>query len=192
MLIKSECQPLDKTRRKPARNLFEQREPCKMAREICSAAWPLNPPHRPVIVAAYNMSGETDRQTDRWRETARNPPRPTSPVLSQGDISPLTLRVNRRVCDGTTMFPFTHTPPMPPSNPLDNHRAGGETYVRAEITGPCNYGEQSLSEQTRYMKEHQWEIRAKNAQGWSVCMAYNRTMIKGEVQRRESRRQVAI
>lgn len=40
MLIKSECQPLDKTRHKPALNLFEQREPSKMAREIRGAVWP--------------------------------------------------------------------------------------------------------------------------------------------------------
>lgn len=146
MLIKSECQPLDKTRRKPAQNLFEQRELCEMAREICNAAWPLNPTHRPVIITAYNTSGETDRLTDRQmeRERERDAEKSTSSVPSQGDISPLTLRVNTRVCDGTTMFPFTHTPPMPPSNLGDNHRAGGETYVRAEITGPCNYGEQSL------------------------------------------------
>jgi len=65
MLIKSECQPLDKTRHKPAWNLFEQREPCKMAVEICNAACPLNSTHRPVIVASYNMSGETGRQADR-------------------------------------------------------------------------------------------------------------------------------
>lgn len=61
MLIKSECQPLDKTRHKLVWNLFEQ---CKMAREICNAACPLNSMHRPVIIASYNMSGETDRQTE--------------------------------------------------------------------------------------------------------------------------------
>lgn len=92
MLIKSECQPLDKTRHKPAWNLFEQRESCKMAREICNATCPLNSPRRPVTVTSHNTSRETDR-----RGGGRGPPRPTSSVLSQDDISPLTLGVNRRV-----------------------------------------------------------------------------------------------
>lgn len=49
MLIKSECQPLDKTRHKLAHNLFEQREPCKMAGEICSAACPLGSTHAALL-----------------------------------------------------------------------------------------------------------------------------------------------
>lgn len=42
MLIKSECQALDKTRHKPTWNLFEQHKRCKMARVICRATWPLD------------------------------------------------------------------------------------------------------------------------------------------------------
>lgn len=159
MLIKSECQPLDKTRHKPAWNLFEQHESCKMAREICSAACPLNSPHRPVPITWHNMSRETDRQ---------NPPRPTSSVLSHGDISPLTLRVNRRVwwhghaplhshaVDASIKSPWQSQSWRQDIHTCWNHR-------------PCNYGEQSLSEQTHCMKDHQWKIRPKNAKGWSVC-----------------------
>lgn len=82
---------------------------------------------------------------------------------------------------------------MPPSNLLDNHRAGGKTYVHAEITGPVITGEQSLSEQTHYMKEHQWENQSKECfrVGPSVA-AHNRSMIKGEFRRQKSSRQVAI
>lgn len=62
MLIKSECQPLDETRHKPAWNLFEQRESCKMAREICSAP---RPPHRPVTVTfVQHVRRDGGRQTD--------------------------------------------------------------------------------------------------------------------------------
>lgn len=89
MLIKSECQPLDKTRHKPTWNLFEQREPCKMAREICSAAWPLNSTHRPAIMRY--TSGETDggNQTDRAMWTG--PQTLTYSLPTHGDIRPLTL-----------------------------------------------------------------------------------------------------
>lgn len=68
MLIKSECQALDKTRHKPAWNLFEQCESCEMAREICNVPCPLNSPRSPVSITSitlYDKSGETDRQT--WR-----------------------------------------------------------------------------------------------------------------------------
>lgn len=169
MLIKSECQPLDKTRHKPAWNLFEQREPCKMAREICNAACPLNSTHRPVIVASCNMSGETDRQAGKQAGRQADGERrggihrgPTSSVLSQGDISPLTLWVNRRV------WWHVHVPLH--SHVLDasiKSRWQSQSW-RQDIRTcwnhrACNYGEQSLSEQTHYMKDHQWKIRAKNA-----------------------------
>lgn len=67
MLIKSECQPLDKTRHKPTWNLFEQREPCKMAREICNAACPLNSTHPPRY-HRFPQHVRRDRQTCRRRE----------------------------------------------------------------------------------------------------------------------------
>lgn len=103
MLIKSECQPLDKTRHKPAWNLFEQREPCKMAREICRAAWPLNSarqapnPHPHPLSSLPITCPERDRriQTDGERRGGIHKG-PTSSVLSQGDISPVTLWVNTR------------------------------------------------------------------------------------------------
>lgn len=77
MLIKSECQALDKTRHKPAWNLFEQRESCKMAGEICSAACPLNSARSPVSVTSitlYNKPRETARRADGRDGIRRGPP----------------------------------------------------------------------------------------------------------------------
>lgn len=146
MLIKSECQPLDETRHKPAWNLFEQRESCKMAGEICSAARPPNQPaplhvspypsthlHRPVTFTPLNMSTETDRHADR-----QHPQRTgvfCSPLL-QRDIRPADTQGKQRGCNGTAALPFTHRWLTPPSNLLDNDGAGGRTYIRVGITGP--------------------------------------------------------
>lgn len=58
-------------------------------------------PHarRPVTVTSYNTSGETERQAGRQteRDVEGSAGGPASSVLSQGDNSPLTLRVNRGV-----------------------------------------------------------------------------------------------
>ena len=96
MLIKSECQPLDKTRHKLAWNLFEQCELCKMAREICSAAWPLNSTHNPVIITSHNMSRETDRRPERESDTVDSTEAHLFCSLS-GDISPPTLWIYTKV-----------------------------------------------------------------------------------------------
>lgn len=122
MLIKSECQALDKTRHKPAWNLFEQCASCEMAGEICNVACPLNWARSPVSITSitlYNNSGETDRQTDR--QTWWNPPGPP-PVHSGGDAG----------CkqESTMPLPLAPTWMMPPSNLFDNHTAEGETHAR--------------------------------------------------------------
>lgn len=93
MLIKSECQALDETRHKPAWNLFEQRQSCKMAREICNVVCPLKLAHRPVSVTPITLN---NRSRETGRQTWWDPPRPTSSAHPGGDSSLLTLGVNRR------------------------------------------------------------------------------------------------
>lgn len=164
MLIKSECQPLDKTRHKPAWSLFEQCEPCKMAREICRAAWPLNSAHTQPCYHHFCWHVQRRRQTH---------------VQKEGDVEESAeahLLCSLRVTSARVNTRLWWDDRRPPSLTCGwclhqislTIRAGGETYVRAEITVPVIRGEQRLREQTHHMRNHQWQIRAKNAEGWPV------------------------
>ena len=110
----------------------------KMAREICSAAWPLNSTWNPVIITSHNMSRQTDRHTERDRHEGIHwgPPLLFSLRVTSG----LQYAVCKQGCEGMTMFPFSHMCLMPSSIPLDNQRAGGKTYVCVEITLPVIKG----------------------------------------------------
>ncbi|CAB1440652.1 unnamed protein product [Pleuronectes platessa] len=127
-----------------------------MAGEICNAARPLTPlppPAAPPASALLSSRPTTcpqrDRQADRGggeerergRETWRNPPRPSSSVPSQGDISPLTLWVNRRAVMAVFFLPPARVLHAFRQVDLTITRAGGDTHGRAEITGPRNYRE---------------------------------------------------
>lgn len=136
---------------------------------------------------------QRDRQTDRRRETWRNPPRPTSSVLSQGDISPLTLWVNRRVWWQDHVPLHSHVLDASIKSPWQSQGWRQDIqYVRAEITGPVITGNKASPSRLTIWKT----INGKSEQrmlrvGLSVA-AHNRSMIKGEFQRQKSLRQVAI
>lgn len=182
MLIKSECQPLDKTRHKPAWNLFEQREPCKMAREICNAACPLNSCYRRFL-----QHVRRDRQTDGERDVEE------SIHLFWWHQASDTHGVNRRArwhdraprhstcaLDASIKSPWQSQSWRQDIRTCWNHRA-------------CNYGgtkplwADSLYERASMGKSEQRMLRV----GPSVA-AHNRSMIKGEFRRQKSSRQVAI
>lgn len=165
MLIKSECQPLDKTRHKPAWSLFEQRELCKMAREICNVACPLNShttllPSLRTTCPGRQMDGRTGGERcgepteaqlfcslSGWHQPADTQCKQGS-VMAQPRSPSLTSWCFHQISLTITVLEARHT------------------YVRTCWNhGPCNYGEQSLSEQTHYMNNYQWK-RPKNAQGW--------------------------
>lgn len=137
MQIKSECQPLDETRHKPAWNLFEQRESCKMAREICSAP---RPPHRPVTVTfVQHVRRDGGRQTDGEGERRGGTHR-----------GPASFSTQKGVMVGAALPFRSRRWSMPPSNLLGNR---GDVYLRAGIAGPWNCGEQSLAEQTLHERD---------------------------------------
>lgn len=161
-----------------------------MAREMCSAAGPLESTQNPVIITYHNMSKETDRHAERDRREGirRGPPLLFSLRVTSG----LQYVVCKQGCEGTTMFPFTHMCLMPSSIPLDNHRAGGETYVCVEIKVPVIKGNKaSLNRLTI------WEtINGKSEQrmprlGLSAA-THNRSKKKGASWGQKLLRQVAI
>lgn len=177
MLIKSGCQPLDKTRHKPTWNLFEQCEQRKMAREICSRA---------ACMSAEHWTPQTHTHTILLPSLSttrpeRNLPRPTYLFCSLSQPLPwllthritsalsLTLLAERRTPRVLTQtYPHTGMDMFPSLTPLcarchhevsltmaDRQKAG-----RVEITGPvitvC--GEQSFSESVPSIKDHPWHI----------------------------------
>ena len=81
MLIKSECQALDKTRHKPTWNLFEQHKRCKMARVICRATWPLDAhTHTTLLPSPSTETRRPGRQSTSSAPLSAHPP--PSPNLS--------------------------------------------------------------------------------------------------------------
>lgn len=135
MLIKSECQALDKTRHKPAWSLFEQRHSCKMAGEICSVACRLEPA-QPCSRHLHQSVGQVQRDRRTSRRPCWDPARLAS---SAGCHQPAEAgrKPGRRPLAPTWMM-------MPPSNLSDNHASEGESLTRSPA---CNYAEQRLCEQ---------------------------------------------
>ncbi|KAK5610252.1 hypothetical protein CRENBAI_008220 [Crenichthys baileyi] len=79
-----------------------------MAREICSAAWPLNSVHNPVIITSHDMSGETGRCTAREGDVEESTGGPLH-LFSQGDISPPTVWLAAAILPADTGKPLWST-----------------------------------------------------------------------------------
>lgn len=133
-----------------------------MAWEICNAACPLNSTQPPLLSSLpATCPRRRDRQADGQmgrdvEGSRRGPPLLSSLSLSLGGRQqPSDTRGKQKRCDGTTELPFTHMWLILPSNLLDNQRAGGKTYVRAEITGPVIMGNKASASRLCYIKDHQ-------------------------------------
>lgn len=190
MLIKSECQPLDKTRRKPAWNLFEQRESCKMAREICNVVCPLNShttllPSLRTTCPGRQMDGRTGGERcgeptkaqlfcslSGWHQPADTQCKQGS-VMAQPHFPSLTCGWRfHQISLTITVLEARHT------------------YVCAETKGPVIMeNKASVSRLTIWMT-----INGKETKECSglAGIAHNTSVMKGEVQDQKSLRQVAI
>lgn len=114
---------------------------------------------RPVILASYNMSGETGRRRGNPRETLPSPLTVASALL--------TLWVHRREWRHVRVPLHSHVPGASIKSPWQS-QSWRQDILYGEITGPVITANKACVSRLAVPKTFNGEIRAKHAKGWLV------------------------